>query len=444
VEKEPKVSWHVFRLAEIYFFTKEYDKALPLYQKLQKEKPESVQVLNRIVSIFMLKKEQEKAMDVVDSFLAKYPNNTKAKIVKAKVYISQGYLDLAENVLLPVAKKGEDVAVLTMIAELYKAKKETAKAIQFYRDALKVVPDNIGIMMKIADFYLSSGEYSEAVKYYEMILEQKHDFMPAMNNLAYLYGESGENLDRALELALNVYRKLPENPDVADTLGWLYVIKKEYAEAEPYLRKAYTKKPDSPAIVYHMGVLYYHLKKLQDAEKLLNDAVAKGISGKELSAAKEILAEIEKFNRELLVAVAAKEQGENAKAISLFEETLKRVGFNGDAAADLAVLYAEQNKDITKALDLAQRAYDEKPTDARRADALGWVYYYQGSLLMAKKYVEEALENDEKYGAAQLHLGAIYLKKEDIAAAGKALEMAENMNLSVADRKQLTILMKQL
>ncbi len=444
VEKEPKVSWHVFRLAEIYFFTKEYDKALPLYRTLLKEKPESVQVLNRIVSIFMLKKEQEKAMEIVDSFLARYPDNTKAKIVKAKVYISQGYLDLAENVLLPVAKQGEDVTILTMIAELYKAKKETAKAIHYYQNALKVVPDNIGIMMKIADFYLNSGEYSEAIKYYEMILEHKGDFMPAMNNLAYLYGESGENLDRALELATGVYRKLPENPDVADTLGWLYVINKEYSEAEPYLQKAYAQKPESPVIMYHMGVLRYHLKKLQDAEKLLHEAVAKGITDKELSAAKEILAEIEEFNKEFLVAVAAKERGEKEKAVILFEKILKRVGYNGVAAADLAVLYAEQGGDITKALALAQQAYDENPADARRADALGWVYYHQGSLLMAKKYVEEAIENDEQYGAAQLHLGAIYLKKEDIAAASKAFEMAASMSLSAADKKQLGILMKQL
>ncbi len=267
--------------------------------------------------------------------------------------------------------------------------------------------------------------------------------MGDMNNLAYLYGESGENLDRALEVASSVYRKLPDNPDVADTLGWLYVITKNYSEAEPYLQKAIDKKPDTPAIIYHMGVLLYHQQKQQEAELLLNDAVAKGITGKELSGAKEILAEIEKFTTQLLKAVAAKEEGDSVEAITLFEEILKREGYNGVAAADLAILYAEQNQDITKALELAQKAYDEKPTDAHRADALGWVYYHQGSLLMAKKYVEEALSNDESYGAAQLHLGAIYLEKEDIEAAKKALEKAGTMTLSTADKKQLEKLLQE-
>jgi tetratricopeptide (TPR) repeat protein len=444
VEKEPEISWHVFRLAEIYFFIKEYDTALPLYERLWEEKAESVQVLNRVVGIYMLKKDQEKAMDVVDSFLVKYPDNTEAIIVKAKVYISQGYLDLAENVLLPVANKGEDVAIINMIAELYKTKKNTAKATEYYKKALALAPENIGIMMKIADLHLSLGETPEAIKYYEMILKEKDDFLPAMNNLAYLYGEDGENLERALELAISVSRKLPDNPDVADTLGWIHVMNKDYSLAEQFLQKAVDAKPDTPAIVYHMGVLRFHQKKQQDAEQLFNDAVGKGLAGKELAKAKEMLAEIEGFNKQLLVAVSAKEQGDSTKAIRLFEEILEREGFNGVAAAELAMLYAEQNRDITKALELSREAYDAKPTDAHRADALGWVYYHQGSLLMAKKYVEEAIANDESYGAAQLHLGAVYLKKEDATAAKRAFEKASSMTLSAADKKQLEALMQAL
>jgi len=444
VEKEPKVSWHIFRLAEIYFFTKEYDQALPLYKQLQEEKPESVQILNRIVGIYMLKKEQDKAMEIADTFLAKYPDNSNAIMVKAKVYLSQGYLDLAENVLLPVADKGEDVAVIVMMAELYKAKKNTAKAIEYYKKALALVPENIGIMMKTADLQLSSGDHPEAIKYYEMILEQKDDYLPAMNNLAYLYGESGNNLNRALELAASVSKKLPNNPDVADTLGWLYVMKKAYSLAEPYLQTAIDAKPDNPTVIYHMGVLRYHQQRQKDAELLLNDGIAKGITGTDLSKANEILAEIGKFNTQLLAAEFAKDEGDSAKATGLFEKILDREGYNGAVAANLAVLYAEQNKDITKALELAQKAYDEKPTDAHRSDALGWVYYHQGSLLMAKKYVEEAIDSDEQYGAAQLHLGAVYLKKEDAAAAKAAFEKAESMTLSTADKKQLETFMQAL
>jgi len=99
------------------------------------------------------------------------------------------------------------------------------------------------------------------------------------------------------------------------------------------------------------------------------------------------------------------------------------------------MLYAEQDKDITKALDLAQKAYDMQPGDPHASDALGWVYFHQGSVLMAKQYVEQAIKQDDTYGPAYLHLGAVYLKKENSEEAKKKFEIAKSMNLSTADKK---------
>ena len=421
VEKEPEIVWHKFRLAEIYFFTKEYDKALPLYEKLQEEKPESVQILNRVVAISMLQKKHENAMDLVDAFLVKFPDSSPASMVKAKIYISQGYLDLAENVLLPVADKGKGVAPIVMLAELYIAKKNGEKAVQYYQKALDLAPENIGIMMKLADFYLKSSNYPEAIVSYEKVLQQKSDFLPAMNNLAFLYTEEGGDLDRALKLANTVSKKLPDNPDVSDTLGWIYVMKKVYSQAEPYLQIAIDAKPDNPTIVYHMGMLRFGQKNIQEAEQLLTSAIQKGIRGTELEKAKEALGQLEQLKVKFEKAVAEKESGNAAQAIVLFEEILDSEGFSSGVAANLAMLYAEQNKDITKALELAQKAYDAQPTNPHAADALGWVYYHQGSLLMAKQYVEQAIEKDDTYGPAHLHLGAVYLKKEEPEAAKKSI-----------------------
>jgi tetratricopeptide (TPR) repeat protein len=435
VEKQPEVAWHTFRLAEIYFFTKKYDKALPLYEKLQEEAPESAQILNRIVGINMLKKEHEQAMELAESFLAKYPDNGPAVMVKAKIYLSQGSLDLAENVLLPEADKGKEVAPLVMLAELYRTRNDAEKVVQYYRKALELVPDNVGIMMKLADFYLKSGEYPEAIASYEKVLQQKSDFLPAMNNLSFLYTEEGVNLDRALELANAVSRKLPDNPDVADTLGWIYVTKKVYSQAEPYLQIAIGAKPESPTIMYHMGMLRFGQKNRQDAEELLTSAIRKGLSGTELAKANEALAELGQLKEKFQKAVSEKEKGNASQAIELFEEILDSEGFSSDAAADLAMLYVEQNKDITKALELAQKAYDAQPANPHAADALGWVYYHQGSLLLAKQYIEQALVKDEDYGPAHVHLGAVYLKKEEPEAAKKEFEIAKSMNLSAADRK---------
>ncbi len=434
VEFQPDEPGYVFRLAEIYYVMKNFDEALPLYKKLQQEKPDSVQLLTRIVGIFMMQKDHDRAMEEVDAFLASYPENRAAILVKAKIYLSQGHVELAESILVAEADKGEDVAATVMLAELYRNNKDNDNAVKYYDKALELVPENIGIRMKLADIYLQSGQNEKAIASYEKVLKQKKDFLPAMNNLAFLYTEENKNLDRALELASEVVRKLPNNPDVADTLGWIYVMKKVYSQAEPYLEIAITARPDNPTIMYHMGMLRFGQKNIQDAEKLLNNAIEKGISGNELAKANEALAELKVSKAKLQKAVAEKDKGNASQAIALYEEILASEGFGSDAAADLAMLYAEQDRDITKALELAQKAYDAQPENPHTADALGWVYYHQGSLLMAKQNIELAIEEDEAYGPAHVHLGAVYLKKEDPEAARKELETAKSMKLSVADQ----------
>ena len=440
---QPSEPAHSFRLAEIYYSLKKFDDALPLYEKLRKDKPESVQLLNRIVGVFMLKKNYEKALEEVDAFLAKFPDNGSAVLIKAKIYLSQKHIDLAENVLVPEADKGKDAGAIVMLAELYRNKKDNENAVKYYKKALELVPENVGIRMKLADLYLQTGQNAEAIDSYENVLKKKSDFLPAMNNLAFLYSEKGGNLDRALELANDVARQLPENPDVADTLGWIHVLRKVYSQAEPPLRLALKAKPDNPVIMYHMGMLRYGQKDQQEAEELLKAAVAKGLSGNALADAQNTLSAITRSNVKIIAAKTQKDQGNTAKAITMLEEIQNNEGFNRKAAAYLGMLYAEQNKDITVALDLAQKAYDTEPDNPLMADALGWVYYYQGSLLMAKQYIEQAIEKDGKYGPAHVHLGAVYLRKDDPDNAGKEFEKAKTMNLPEADKKLMEKLLSE-
>ena len=47
----------------------------------------------------------------------------------------------------------------------------------------------------------------------------------AANNLAWMFAETGENLDMALQLAQAATRRVPEQPEIQDTLGWIYYKK---------------------------------------------------------------------------------------------------------------------------------------------------------------------------------------------------------------------------
>ena len=79
----------------------------------------------------------------------------------------------------------------------------------------------------------------------------------AANNLAWIYVTSNRNLDDALKLAQVAFEQLEDDPNVVDTLGWIFVKKDVMSRALPLLEVAAKKLPDDPAVRYHLGIAYY-------------------------------------------------------------------------------------------------------------------------------------------------------------------------------------------
>lgn len=78
----------------------------------------------------------------------------------------------------------------------------------------------------------------QAVAGYELALRQGEQTGIAANNLAWLYAQKGKNLDRALELAKLARDHSPANPAVLDTLGFVYLARREYSKAVKVLKEA--------------------------------------------------------------------------------------------------------------------------------------------------------------------------------------------------------------
>jgi len=84
------------------------------------------------------------------------------------------------------------------------------------------------------------GDTAEAIRQYESALREGEHSGVAANNLAWLYAVQGIQLDRALTLAEKADALMPGNPDVLDTMGFVYLRRREYSEAITILHKAAT------------------------------------------------------------------------------------------------------------------------------------------------------------------------------------------------------------
>ena len=109
---------------------------------------------------------------------------------------------------------------------------------------------------------------------YKKALSIEPDQAVASNNLAYLMTETGGNLDVALSLAQTARRVMPNSPDTADTLAWVYYQKGNYDSARDLLEDTLKTAPDNASIHYHLGMIYSKLSDKANASLHLKKAAA--------------------------------------------------------------------------------------------------------------------------------------------------------------------------
>lgn len=79
---------------------------------------------------------------------------------------------------------------------------------------------------------------SSAIQNYEDAVRQGDHSGVAANNLAWLYATHGQQLDRAMTLAESARQQAPDNPAVLDTVGVVYLSRREYSQAIKALETA--------------------------------------------------------------------------------------------------------------------------------------------------------------------------------------------------------------
>jgi len=121
------------------------------------------------------------------------------------------------------------------------------------------------------------GRTDAAVQHYESAVRNGDASGTASNNLAWIYAEQGRNLDRALQLALEARDRNPRDPAVMDTIGFVYLKRREYTQAIEVLESASRaehwerRAPDDPvrtAIRQHLTEAYRNAGQTQQAEEL--------------------------------------------------------------------------------------------------------------------------------------------------------------------------------
>jgi tetratricopeptide (TPR) repeat protein len=125
----------------------------------------------------------------------------------------------------------------------------------------------------VAMLLQAEGKAAEAKARYEQILRIDSRAIVAANNLAFMNAESGTDLDLALQLARAASAARPDEPEINDTLGWVYYKRDLAVLATGPLQKSVESVPGNPTYRYHLGMSYVKTGDTAKAREMLQEAL---------------------------------------------------------------------------------------------------------------------------------------------------------------------------
>ena len=206
--------------------------------------------------------------------LGRSPDSAGLHFLLGRVYLTKNETPQAEAELLKSAELDPKlVTAYVALTQIYTASRNFDQALARLDTALKANPDNLTLLMLTGMIQQQNGNTPKAQEAYEKILAKEPGFAPAANNLAYIYSENQGDQEKALRLAQKAREGRPEDPNIADTLGWILYKKGNYEWALSYLKESAAKLPDNADIQFHLGMTQYKLGDAAAAKVALERAL---------------------------------------------------------------------------------------------------------------------------------------------------------------------------
>ena len=187
-----------------------------------------------------------------------------------------------------------DAALFLSMTALDSSEAVPANAENEVTKALAGQPDYTPALMAKAAIRLQKGDTTEAGTIYSAVLQKWPDFAPAQKRLAAIYANDPSNANKGYELANKARRAMPDDPDLAKTLGVLSFQRKDYSRAIQLLQQSESKKPLDGKSLFALGMAHFQLGHKSDAKKDLDRALATGIPDDLTKQAKDTIATLEK------------------------------------------------------------------------------------------------------------------------------------------------------
>jgi Flp pilus assembly protein TadD len=263
------------------------------YEQALKADPTSLEALRGLVDLYLREKQPDEALARLEAQTSEANTGgyhyLRAVALLNKQDLAAGELELQQAIALDKS----NVEAIEALARVEMARGAAGQAIAVYQKAVEDNPGNDHLYVNLGSLLEAQGNMEAAEQSYTKALQVRPDSGEAANDLAYLLLKKGDDLGKALALAQQARRTMPNSPNAADTLGWAFFKRGQYSQAAALFAEAAARVPKNPTYQYHLGMAYQGEKHISEARLHLERVLKMDPNYENASDVRRALAQLE-------------------------------------------------------------------------------------------------------------------------------------------------------
>lgn len=348
--------------------------------------------------------------------------------------------EIALDLALSAAKRSGDREDLVWAAQLSSAFNDHEQALELYRQARKIDPDNVVLGLSEAEALRQLDRLEEALEVLDE-LEPNLDVVYSIASYRHLGGRHAEARE-AWEL-MAAWAPIEDINQHAFMVAWLAEILDMPSEAAEWYARV-RSGPNVDRALLRRALLLAGEGRLDEARKMLllaRDTEQRDLREQAWLIEAELLRDAGRLEEAVaLLGTALRETPGSipllySRAINaiemdnleLGEQDLRRIiqidGYNAMALNALGYTLTDRTTRHAEAYRLIRRALELSPEEPAILDSMGWVYFRLGRPETALGYLEQALEGEDNPEIAA-HLGEVLWHLDQAERAREVLHSA--------------------
>lgn len=370
--KNSALSWRL--LSTLYFYQKQYAKALPAAAKAYQLQSDNKELLLSYAYLLDKQKKRKKALELYDKFFTlavKHQETVSKTVLFLKTF---GSFEAAWEKLAELSKSriGNNIGLKIEMILISWEQKNFQKAHALIEELLRKDPGSPRLNFLAGSGYERAGKKSKALKYYKKVRADSDFFITAKYKMSQIL-IAEKKYQEALDVILETLPLKYATWELYILASQIYSETDSFTKAIAILQEGYQRYPLKTHLLFLKGAY-------EEKAHLLDECIA---------TMRQVIAQDPQFS---------------------------------SAYNYLGYLFAEQGENLDEAEQLILKALQLKPDDGYYLDSLGWVYYKKEDYNKALSVFQKAIIIVPDEGVVYEHLGDVYLKLDK---KNKAIEMYE-------------------